>query len=132
MIKDWFRIPQRLLESKAGHVGTCTNSFSDRTGECVISRHLPYRDVSHFADAVESHAVKVNKEHFLKHATVSKELTPLLHKKSTEFYHDKEHGVHMMYDTKKDVHHFYTESNKAVSTIKKVLRTKYKRDRQLI
>lgn len=96
-------------DKKAGHVGTCVNSFDSRTGECVIDRHLPYRDTSHFADAVENHATKVSKDHFLKHATVSKELSPLVHKKTTEFYHDKEHGVHMMYDTKKDVHHFYTE-----------------------
>jgi len=112
---------------KAGHVGTCVNSF-DQHGECTISRHLPYRDSSHFANAIED-STKVSKEHFLKHATVSKEHTPLLHKKSTEFYHDKEHGVHVMYDTKNDVHHFFTEEiqHRTVSTIKKVLGAKYKR-----
>lgn len=113
---------------KAAHVGTCVNSF-DKHGECTISKHLPYRDTSHFANAIED-ATKVSKDHFLKHAEVSKEHTPLLHKKSTEFYHDKEHGVHMMYDTKKDVHHFYTESTNQVSvlsTVKSVMRTKYKR-----
>lgn len=140
--------------AKAGHVGTCVNSFDRRSGECVVP-HLPYRDASHFASATEN-ASKVSKEHFLKHAEVPKHLEPVLHKKSTEFLHDKEHGVHMMHDTHKDVHHFFTEQygmggayglgedppmelprfkgpmgetdpKKTVATIQKVVRAKYKR-----
>jgi len=92
---------------KASHVGTCVNSFDRGTGECTVP-HLPYRDASHFASGVES-SHTVSREHFLKHANVPKHLEPLVHKKSTEFLHDKEHGVHMMHDHHKDVHHFFTE-----------------------
>ena len=132
MIQDWEQKTKGLLESKAGHVGTCVNSF-DQHGDCTIGKHLPYRDASHFANAVED-ATKVSKEHFTKYTTVPKEHTTLLHQKGTEFYHDKEHNVHIMYDTKRDVHHFYTEEfpRSTSSTIKKVLRNKYSRGRELI
>ncbi len=96
-----------LAEEKAGHVGTCVNSFDRGTGECTVP-HLPYRDSSHFATGAEN-SHKVSKEHFLKHVSVPKHLEPLVHKKSTEFLHDREHGVHMMHDQHKDVHHFFTE-----------------------
>jgi hypothetical protein len=149
LIGDWVKRNKDLFEDvtpshKAGHVGTCVNSFDKHSGECTVS-HLPYRDISHFASGLEG-SKKVSKEHFLKHAAVPKHLEPTLHKKSTDFYHDKEHGVHMMHDTHKDVHHFFTEeygagfegtkklvrnyvkdTPGAVQTIKRIVKAKYKR-----
>ena len=156
MIEEWKKQTAGLLkesEHKAGHVGTCVNSFDRNSGECNVSR-LPYHDVSHFATGVEG-AHQISKEHFLKHATVPKHLESLANNKTTKFLHDKENGVHMMHDTKKDVHHFFTEDStpsqlqgldssqdvgivggplgeddpnkKTVSTIKKVLKAKYTR-----
>jgi hypothetical protein len=99
--------PKMMKESaKAGHVGTCVNSFSKDTGECTT--HLPYRDTSHFASSLEN-SEKISKAHFEKHAQIPKHLEGVASHKGTDFYHDKEHHVHMMHDTKRDVHHFFTE-----------------------
>jgi hypothetical protein len=98
---------EESMSKKATHVGTCVNSFDRGSGECTVP-HLPYRDASHFATGVEN-SHKVSKEHFLKHVTVPKHLDSLINKRTTEFLHDKDHGVHMLHDQHKDVHHFFTE-----------------------
>ena len=98
---------QYLAEQSAHHyVGNCVNSFDENGDNCT--RGLPYRDSSHFASAEED-AEQESKEDFLKHVSVHPELHKILNSKHTTFLHDKDNDVHMMYDEKKDVHHFFTK-----------------------
>ena len=89
------------------YVGNCVNSFDDEGDN--ITRGLPYHDVSNFAYH-EENSHKESKEDFLKHAHVHPSLHKTLNSKHTVFLHDKDNDVHMMYDTKKDIHHFYTKT----------------------
>lgn len=87
------------------HVGTCVNSFDEDGDNCT--KGLPYRDVSHFANH-EENAKEESKEEFLHYSHVHPDLYKVLNNKHTSFLHDKDNDVHMMYDGKKDIHHFYT------------------------
>lgn len=98
---------ESLFEAKASHVGNCVKSFDRSSGDCVVP-HLPYRDVSHFAVGEEG-AKKISKAEFEQAADIPKDLHKLHSRPDTEYLHDEDHDVHMMYDPKKDVHHFFTK-----------------------
>lgn len=104
-----------LSESmKKVHYGTCVDSFYPSSGNRKNTKGcVPYRDVSDFAHAItgdngtNKNEHKISKEEFLKHAHVDPKHEHILNDKSTEFLHNKERDSHIMYDAKKDVHHFY-------------------------
>lgn len=100
------RLRELLQESKESnyYVGNCKNSFND-DGECIVPS-LPYNDTSHFANGLEN-AKKISKKVFAQAVQVPKYLQNLHNKNDTEHFHDTENKVHMMYDPKKDTHHFF-------------------------
>jgi hypothetical protein len=89
---------------KKAHVGNCVRSFN-KDGECS-NPHLPYRDVSHFAVGNEN-ATQISKDEFANVADIPEPLKKLHNHPDTIHMHDKENRVHMMYDPKKDIHHFF-------------------------
>lgn len=91
-------------QSKKVYVGNCVNSFDD-DGECVV-HHLPYRDTTDFAQG-EENSKKINKSEFNKHVDIPSHLDKIHKSKDTVYLHDRDNNVHMMYDPKKDVHHFF-------------------------
>lgn len=97
---------------KRHHVGTCVNSFDNEGDNCNF--HVPYRDASHFADSIQDWKSggnkpehQITKNEFDKHVNVPKELSKIHKAKDTEFLHDKDNDIHIMYDSKKDIHHFF-------------------------
>lgn len=101
-------------QCKKTHYGTCVDSFSGSTGNRKSSKgNIPYRDASDFAqqttddDNNNKPEHKVSKDDFLKHVKVDSKHEKILHHPDTEFLHNKERDSHIMYDAKKDVHHFY-------------------------
>ncbi len=95
-----------IIENKNYFVGHCQNSF-DEDGDCVAP-HLPYRDTTDFAQG-EENAAKIHKDEFEKRVSIPDHLQKLHNSKHVEHMHDKDNGVHMMYDKKKDIHHFFTK-----------------------
>lgn len=115
-------LPPSLIESarkiingdKKSYVGNCVDSFDSDTGD-IVNPHVNYRDTSHFSDSVEDFktgntldSIKISKDEFLNNVNVPPHLNKLLSNKDTEYLHDKENDQHMMYDPKKDVHHFFS------------------------
>ena len=99
---------------KKTHVGTCVDSFSATTGDRKKNKgSVPYRNVTDFAQATSNDdnenkdEHKISKEEFLKHVHVEPKHKHVLDDPSTEFLHNKKRDSHMMYDAKKDIHHFY-------------------------
>jgi hypothetical protein len=92
-----------IKEQKKSYVGNCVNSF-DNDGECTSS--LPYRDTTDFAQG-EENAEEITKTKFDSEVDVPNHLKKLHNSKHALYLHDKENDVHMLYDTKKDVHHFF-------------------------
>ena len=99
-------------QTKKHHVGTCVNSFDGGGENC--NHHVPYHNASHFANHVQDWVSggnkpehKISKHEFENKVHIPKELHHVAKRKDTEFLHDKEHNAHMMYDAKKDVHHFF-------------------------
>lgn len=93
-----------LVESldKKHYVGNCVNSF-DEDGDCTTN--LPYRDTTDFAQDEED-AKEISKPEFEHAVHIPNELEKI-HKKPTNKYLVSDKGVHMMYDDKKDIHHFF-------------------------
>jgi hypothetical protein len=94
---------QHLFENKKPYVGNCVNSF-DEDGECF--GNLPYNDVTEFAHGDEN-AKKISKEEFEKHVDIPEHLKKIHNSNHVDYLHDKDNNVHMMYDHKSDVHHFF-------------------------
>jgi len=102
------------VNNKKTHYGTCVDSFSTSSGDRKKSRgHVPYRDASDFAHAITDDSGNNKKEHviskeeFSKHVRVDPKHQKIADDPSTEFLYNKERDSHIMYDAKKDVHHFY-------------------------
>jgi hypothetical protein len=91
-----------------GCIGNCVNSFDKSTGD-TKNKKLPYRDASHFAHA-EENARTISIDEFEHHHPLSDKFKKLASDPKNRLLYDKEHGVHMIHDTKRDVHHFFTKS----------------------
>lgn len=87
--------------TKKHYVGNCVNSFDD-DGDCIIPQ-LPYNTTSDFAYAEENYT-PIDKDTFDKNVSVPTNFSFKNHK----LLHDKENDVFVSYDTKKDIHHFFT------------------------
>lgn len=92
-----------ITEEKKTYVGNCVNSF-DSDGQCTNS--LPYRDATDFAQG-EENAKKISKDEFEDVVSIPDHLQKLHKSKHVAYLHDEENNIHMMYDSKKDVHHFF-------------------------
>lgn len=101
------KLLQCLIESLGkSYKGNCVNSF-DEDGYCTSE--LPYNDTTDFAQGEDSSS-HISKEDFLKHIpenNIPDTVKKLLSKKDTSYLHDTDNDVHMIYDPKKDIHHFF-------------------------
>lgn len=104
---------ENISDYKKTHYGTCVNCFDSKGNRKKNKGNVPYRDVTDFAQSVtddqgnNKKELKISKEEFLKHSKVDREHEHILHDPSTEFLYLPERDSHIMYDTKKDIHHFY-------------------------
>lgn len=102
------------MENKRCLYGNCINSFSTITGERKVTKgQVPYLNTSDFANETiddngnNLHHLKISKEEFLKHNDIHKKHEKLLNNPETEFLYNKDRDSYILYDGKKDVHHFY-------------------------
>jgi hypothetical protein len=92
---------KEIIGESASFVGTCVNSF-DEDGYCTVPE-LGYNDVTDFAQA-EENSIKITKDEFIRHVSVPKNLIT----KNSIFLFDRENQVFMLYDSKTDIHYFFT------------------------
>lgn len=99
---------------KKTHYATCVTAFNKSTGNRKKAMgNVPYRDSSDFAQHItddnntNKKELLIPKSEFLKSVSVNEEHQGILDHPTTQFLYSPERDSHIMYDAKKDVHHFY-------------------------
>lgn len=95
------------------HYGTCVSCFNSDGNRKRTKPYLPFRDATDFAQAVEDDVgnnkdeLKISKTDFLSKVTVDDKHKSIVENPNTEFLYIPDRDSHIMYDSDKDIHHFY-------------------------